>query len=272
MSSAGRRPVVSTALQSGFHAFLRPYLRRHFDCIGVHRDSSLFPESDLNAAGFTGAGPLLLYTNHPAWWDPLIAHFLNRQLFAPRQFYAPIDAAALQQYRVFGKLGFFGVELGTTSGAAEFLRTSMAILESPHTALWITPEGRFADPRDHAAPLMPGLAHLCTKLTAGAVIPLALEYVFWQERLPLCLVKFGEPLEPAAAPGWEKSQWQAALTERLRQTQRQLATSVIARDAAAIRPLLLGRSGAGGMYDTMRRLRSWLGGKRFRSRHGEHFR
>ena len=48
----------------------------------------------------------------------MIAHFLNRTLFPTRQFYAPIDADALQQYPVFGKLGFYGVNMDTTSGAA----------------------------------------------------------------------------------------------------------------------------------------------------------
>src|SRR5690606_8927734 len=121
-----------------------------------------------------------------------------------------------------------------------------------------TPEGRFCDVRDRSQPLMPGLAHLCSKLSSGRVIPMAMEYAFWQERLPLCLVMFGQPIDPAQASdlaeqgqAWDKQDWNARLTDALRQTQDRLAESVIARDAAAFQPLLCGRGGAGGLYDFM---------------------
>lgn len=266
--SGSKRPLVppvSAWLQNGFHAFLRPYLRRHFDCIALHQASF--------AASTAPAGqPTIIYCNHPSWWDPLIAHYLNAELFSPRQFYAPIDAAALQRYRVFEKLGFYGVDLKSTSGTAAFLKISLAILGRGNSALWITPEGRFSDVRDSSASLMPGLAHLCTKLQNGAIIPAALEYTFWEERLPLCVVLFGEPVHPAACRDWNKRRWNEALAQRLRQTQQQLADSVIAREATSLRPLLRGRAGAGGIYDAMRRLRCWASGKRFRAEHGERLR
>lgn len=148
-----------------------------------------------------GDDPLIIYGNHPSWWDPLIAHYLNLKLLSPRQFYAPIDAAALAKYAVFAKLGFYGVNLASHSGAAAFLKQSMSILEHPQTSLWLTPEGRFCDCRDHTAPLMPGLSHLCAKLRRGLVVPMAIEYLFWEERLPECLVYFGTPLDVADFAG-----------------------------------------------------------------------
>ena len=160
-------PRVRSWFQSGFHAFLRPFLKRHFHAVAIDRESR-FESLDESA-------PLIVYGNHPSWWDPLIAHFLNRTLFPERQFYAPIDADALQQYRVFGKLGFYGVNMDTTSGAAAFLKQSTAILGArERTAIWITPEGRFSDARDHSPELMPGLAHLCNRLSEGYVLPLAI--------------------------------------------------------------------------------------------------
>jgi 1-acyl-sn-glycerol-3-phosphate acyltransferase len=264
-SSDAPPPAVSQWLQTGFHAFIHPYLRRHFHCIGVCREGF-----DLRRV--EPGPPVIIFGNHPSWWDPLLAHYLNRRLLGGRQFHAPIDAAALRQYRVFEKLGFYGIELGTTSGAAAFLRTSMAILASGTTALWITPEGRFCDPRDHAAELMPGLAHLCTKLDRGLVIPMALEYPFWEERLPMCLANFGEPIDATTTRGWDKATWNAKLHQRLRSAQRDLSGVVIARESAAIDPLMLGRVGAGIFYDTMRRFKSWLTRSTFRPGHGEHFR
>ncbi|TWU06000.1 lysophospholipid acyltransferase family protein [Stieleria varia] len=257
-------PPVADWLQNGFHRFLRPMLRRAFHSIALERQSRQHTSVDPSAA-------LIVYANHPSWWDPLIAHFLNRTLFNKRQFYAPIDSAALEQYRVFAKLGFFGVQMQSTSGAAAFLKQSTAILNASRSALWLTPEGRFADSRDHSAPLMPGLAHLCTKLHDAVALPMALEYVFWEERLPECLVKFGEPIAIGHDSGLSKSDWSQRLTTRLRDTQAELSTLAIARDSAPFENLLPGKRGGGMIYDTFRRAKALATGKRFRASHGEHF-
>ena len=122
----------------------------------------------------------------------------GRRIFIdPDEFPGPEDAEALEQYSVFGKLGFYGVQMNTTSGAAAFLKQTTAILAAGPSAIWITPEGRFSDARDHDAGLMPGLSHMCNKLKRGSVVPLALEYVFWDERLPVCLAMFGQPVQIA---------------------------------------------------------------------------
>lgn len=257
-------PPVSAWLHGGFHGFLTPFLKRHFHAIAIDRQTRC-DHADL------GDSPVIVYANHPSWWDPLIAHFLNRQLFPGRQFYAPIDAAALQQYRVFSKLGFYGVQLESTRGAAAFLKQSKAILSHGDTVIWMTPEGRFCDARDHSAELMPGLAHLCTKMEDGFVIPLALEYVFWEERLPVCLAKTGSPIRVAECPTWDKPQWRRLLAERLRQTQNSLSPLAIDRNSQPFENLLSGRAGAGLVYDSFRRIKALLTGQRFRSQHGEHF-
>jgi len=272
-------PATSQWIQKGFHAFLGRYLKRHFQCIGL-QDDSFDPSSVTDSLG--AHVPTIVYANHPAWWDPLIAHYLNHLLFQPRQFYAPIDAEALSRYRVFEKLGFYGINMDSTSGAAAFLKTSMAILRAQQTALWITPEGRFCDARDHGASLMPGLAHLCSKLSLVSqqgsmqcrwrVIPMALEYVFWEERLPVCMVRFGQPFESASSQSWDKPQWNLQLADRLRENQRALAQSVKARNPAAFRSLMVGKVGAGFLYDAMRRVKCWVKREQFRAEHGEHFR
>jgi len=257
-------PPVPGWFQGGFHAFLRPFIRRHFHAIAIERQSRC--EDSLDKAA-----PLIVYGNHPSWWDPLVAHFLNQTLFADRQFYAPIDHEALQQYRVLGKLGFYGVRLNTTSGAAAFLKQSMAILGHGGTAIWITPEGQFADARDHSAELMPGLAHLCTRMNDGWALPLALEYLFWDERLPVCLAKMGDPVLIADHSHLTKAELGEILTSRLRKTQAELAQLASARSSAPFDNLLRGNPGAGIFYDSMRRVKSLLTGRGFRSQHGNQF-
>ena len=258
-------PPVAGWFQNGFHAFLGPFLRRHFHTIAVDRQS-LAGIRDL------GSVPLIVYANHPSWWDPLIAHFLCRNCFQGRQFYAPIDAAALAQYQVFRKLGFSGIDLTSKRGAADFLRNSMAILDAPGTSLWMTPEGKFADCRDHSQPLMPGMAHLCTRMSSeGCAVPMALEYAFWDERLPECLVRFGTPVRPGDYPDSSKQAFNELLELRLRETQAELATQVVARVPDPFEPLLSGARGAGGFYDGFRRFRSVIMRNKFRAEHGRKF-
>lgn len=254
-------PPVADWFQNGFHRFLRSYLRKHFHTIGVSK-AGWQPQS------LAADQPLIVYGNHPGWWDPLIAHFINRACFTPRQFYAPIDASALRKYRVFAKLGFYGIDLSTYSGAADFLKQSQAILAAPQTAIWLTPEGRFVDCRDHSAELMPGLSHLCFKMKAGHVVAMALEYSFLQERKPECLVRFSDPIEVSSVE-LTKIQWHGRLTERLRAAQVALADEVQQRDLNRFQSLASSRSGVGGVYDLARRLRSFVRGERFQAEHDE---
>ncbi|MCS7470240.1 lysophospholipid acyltransferase family protein [Stieleria sp. ICT_E10.1] len=248
----------------GFHAFLRPYLRRHFHSIAI--DRSTHP-----AADFASDAPLIVYANHPSWWDPLIAHFLHRALFPQRHFFAPIDSDALEQYSVFEKLGFYGVKLSSTSGAASFLKKSVSILNQPDSAIWITPEGRFADVRDHGAELMPGLSHLCKRSDHAVALPLALEYVFWEERLPVCLVSLGVPLRTGDYPEWSKPDWAKHLAGGLRDAQTRLAELTISRSCEPFDNLLSGTRGGGWVYDSCRRVKAMLTGKSFKAGHGDQF-
>jgi len=272
-------PPPAAWFQDGFHRFLQRYLRRHFHAIAIASDGH--PQKQFEQLSErTGERnplqdpelPMLVYSNHPGWWDPLIAQYANRHLFSPRQFYAPIDAEALQQYRVFEKLGFFGVDPQTSRGAASFLRVTNELFRRPQTALWMTPEGRFADPRDHAAELMPGLAHLCSRLSAGWVVPIALEYVFWEERLPECLLQIGECVSLKEFPERGKAEWAVDLQGRLRETQTKLSRLAMARSSEPFENLLQGKQGVRGVYDFARRVKSLVTGRRFQAAHGDNFR
>lgn len=275
MSDSGSRPqspgsTVSKPadwFQNGFHRFLEAYLKRHFHAIAI--ETASLPDPQLFDQDNTL--PMIVYCNHPSWWDPLLAHFINQRLFKPRQFYAPIDASALEKYKVFEKLGFFGVDLQSSKGATSFLKTTAEIFGRPDSALWLTPEGRFADVRDHNAALMPGLAHLCSRLERGIVVPMSLEYVFWEERLPECLIRFGDWVSIAEVEHQDKSAWADDLAVRLRDNQKCLADLVVARSAEPFTNLLRGQQGARGLYDWSRRIKSWFTGGRFQAAHGEKF-
>ena len=59
-------------------------------------------------------------------------------------------------------------------------------------------KGRFADPRERPLAFKPGLAALAARCPNGCtLVPLAIEYPFWNERLPETLLHFGEPVHIA---------------------------------------------------------------------------
>lgn len=242
-------PPISPFIQRFFRRVVRRYFRRHFRAVlAQHADR-------LRAV----RGPLIVYGNHSSWWDPMLIVLLGDLLLPHRQHYAPIDARALEKYPILRKLGIFPVELSSPRGAAQFLRTAEAILRS-NGVLWLTPQGRFADPREFPLAFRPGLAALALRLPEVPLIPLAVEYTFWDERLPETLLHAGPPLQIA------KDASNAAATQALEAglaaSMLALQRAAVSRDARLFQPLVSGGRGTGGAYDLFRRMRSALQGKR----------
>ena len=195
-----------------------------------------------------------MYANHSSWWDPMVSVLLAEQLLPRRKHYAPMDAAALAKYPILGKIGIFPVEMSSARGAAQFLRTSQAILEAGGV-LWITPQGRFADVRDVLA-FKPGLGALAARVPEATIVPLAIEYCFWDERLPETLLRIGEPLRVVAGTTTEAATQQLEIALHI--VMGELKVAAISRDAGTFTPLLRGARGTGGFYGFARRLRSWI--------------
>ena len=253
-------PRISPGLLRWFRWYGRRYVRRHFHALRLSRDGR--PQIDAGV-------PLVVFLNHAAWWDPLVGLCLAERLFADRVAYAPIEAAALGRYRFMERLGLFGIEPGTRRGSIRFLRVARAVLAQPNTALWLTPEGRFADPRERPLRFRPGLAHLARGMHSGVLLPLALEYPFWEERSAEALARFGEPLPIEGKSQLTVEQWNSLLEDRLRATQDALAEQAIRRRPDEFETILSGSAGVGGVYDLWRRFRAWLRGKKFRPEHGD---
>jgi 1-acyl-sn-glycerol-3-phosphate acyltransferase len=238
-----------------FRVYLRRYFRRHFTAVRISRAGAIPVIPD---------GPLLIVSNHPSWWDPLVGFLLASQI--GRALYAPMAAAALDRYRLFRRLGVFGVEEGRAAGARSFLQVGTAILETAGTALAVTPQGRFADPRERPMQLMPGAGHLVRHVGRGTILPVALEYPFWNERLPEALVYCGRPIP--ITPTVSSGEWTNHIAAGLERAQDALSAEASRRDPAAFRTLLNGRVGIGGVYDSWRRVAALATGRRFRGGHG----
>ncbi|MEO1497539.1 MAG: lysophospholipid acyltransferase family protein [Planctomycetota bacterium] len=261
-------PAVSPWLLGWFRWYLRGYLPRGLHSLCVANERPLDVPDDT---------PLIVYLNHASWWDPVVTIHLSAVESPSRTVYAPFDEAALARYPIFEKLGFFGIDQSSRRGAAQFLKTSRAVLATPGAALWMTPEGRFVDPRDDSADFEPGLAHLAehlatsddTRMRETIIQPLAIEYPLWEERLPEALCRWDEPIHVGRHGDLSKADWSAMLTDRLRSNQRRLAELSLARDPAAFRVLLGGREGVGGLYERVRRTFAWARGQQYRASHGE---
>jgi 1-acyl-sn-glycerol-3-phosphate acyltransferase len=177
-----------------------------------------------------------------------------------------MDAAALGKYGVLERMGVFGVALDDPRGAAKFLRTSLAVLENPSAMLWITAEGAFTDHRRRPIALRPGLAHLARRVPGAVILPLAIEYTYWNESRPEALVRFGEPLLSDRAGS--VADWTERLEQGLATTMDALAAESVTRNPALFTPLIRGGAGVGGVYDSWRWLRAAANGRRFDPSHG----
>ena len=207
--------------------------------------------------------PLVVYSNHPSWWDPAFAMVLVGRLFPGRTCFGPIEAAMLERYRFMRRIGLFGVDPGRRAGAAAFLRTSQAVLSEPSRMIWITAQGTFADPRARPLALRPGAARLMARIPDAIALPVALEYPYWNESRPEALARFGAPLEGAGTA----AEWEPRLEAALGDAMDALAADAIARDPAPFREVLTGAAGVGGVYDLWRRARAATRGERFRAEH-----
>ncbi len=256
MARVSDDPVAlrSPAMCGFFAGVMRRQMRRGFRAVRLARPGlPALPEG----------APLIVYANHPSWWDPAFLMVLAVSLFPNRESYGPMEAAALERYGFMKRIGLFGVAPGTLAGAARFLRVGERVLADPGRMIWMTAQGEFADARARPVRLRPGLAHLLARVPGAVAVPLALEYPFWTEKRPEALAAFGRPI---AADG-DAAALQDRVTQALEAAQDALAALALARDAAAFRPILDGRSGVGGIYGGWSRMKSLARGAQYQSDH-----
>jgi hypothetical protein len=177
------------------------------------------------------------------------------ELLPDHTHFVPIEATALKGYGFFERLGFFGVQPGSVEGGRSFLRLASGLLSRPRTALWITAQGRFADPRDRPPRLMSGVGHLVRRLDGGAVLALALEYPFWDDRFPEALARFGQPLSIGKGEERDVDSWMALIETSLVTTQDLLAEEARQRNPELFDTLIEGSAGVGGVYGLWRKLK-----------------
>lgn len=251
-------PRVSPTAVKLFGAFAERFVRRRFHSVRILRKG--LPEKP-------PAGPLVIYLNHAAWWDPLVCLLLSREFFPTRSSFAPIDAAMFDRYAGFKHLGFFPVKASSASGARAFLETTGRILATSTNALWLTPQGRFMDVRERPLSLQGGLAALARRAPDAAFVPLAIEYAFWTEPRPEILVSFGKARIPNAESSRSAEDCTRMFADALESAQDELAAGSCRRDASEWLTLSRGAKGIHCLYDAGRWLRARVRGEEFARQH-----
>jgi 1-acyl-sn-glycerol-3-phosphate acyltransferase len=257
-----RGPVArrSAALVAFFGAWFERFARRHLNALRVAGHA--MPQ-------VAGDAPVVVYSNHPSWWDAALFVILNARLFPGRAGFGPMDAAMVRRYGFFARIGVFPVDLGTARGAAAFLEASHDVLSAPGRVMWVAAQGRFADVRDRPLALRPGIARLPEIAPHAIFLPMAIEYAFWTERGAEALVAFGTPVTGSRLCALGRGARLARMEADLAATMDRLSADVRARDPARFTTILSGGAGVGGIYDLWRGMVARWRGVRFDPAHGD---
>ena len=247
-------PRISWSILAFIRVIVRRYFRRQFHAVRIVGAERL---TDLH-------GPVIVYANHSSWWDPMICFLLAAELMPHRRHFAPMEAASLDRYAILKRIGVFPVAIESARGAVQFLRTGQAVLASGGV-LWITPQGKFADPRQKPLVFKPGLATLAGRVGPCTVLPLAIEYTFWDERKPEALLEFAEGI---SVDGEDAAKLGPKLLAALEAVMERLESRAVTRDPRTFeRVLAHGTVGTGGFYGLGQRLWSTILRRPYRSEH-----
>lgn len=237
------------------------FFRRHMNALRLAKGA---PPPVLDAA----SARLVVYSNHPAWWDGAVYVLAADRLFPAFASYAPIDAEMLRRYAIFARMGAYGIDLEHTGGARAFLTAAADVLAEPGRALWVAAQGRFSDVRERPLDLKPGVARLAEVAPDAVFVPMAIEYAFWTERGAEAFVAFGPAMTGASLSSLDRSARCDRLEAELTEVLDRLSADVQARDPRRFETVLGGRAGVGGIYDLWRRTAARWRGEVFDPHHG----
>uniref|UniRef100_A0A7V4XRL6 Acyltransferase n=1 Tax=Acidobacterium capsulatum TaxID=33075 RepID=A0A7V4XRL6_9BACT len=242
-------PRPSRAMLTWFRLYLRWYVPRHFRAV------RLAHAARFEQAAREETGALVVALNHPSWWDPLTCMLVAHALMPEHDHYGPMDAVEAERYGILRRMGLFPVEQHSPRGAAQFLRASQQIFSRPRSVLWMTPQGAFTDVRPRPLTFRAGLSVLAARLPRVTVLPLAVEYAFWNERLPEALVNCGAPeIFSATDESRTVESVDARLAGALTAASDELMQMSVARNAADFETILEGGRGMGSIYSVWQSL------------------
>lgn len=238
MARTGDGQLIRATPRPGFARVFAWYARRLLRS-RFHRVRATTGTRQLLHALDADPRPLVICCTHSSWWDPLVGLVLQRELLPSRAAFSPMDAAQLRRFAFFRKVGLFGIDPDHPASLAA-MTDYVAELAGAHDrfTLALTPQGRFADPRERVR-VRPGAAAVAARLRGARVLCVAVEYAFWQDQKPEVFVHAAEALADAPST----AAWHRAIGAGMQAAADELAARVIARDPGALEILLGAPSG-----------------------------
>jgi 1-acyl-sn-glycerol-3-phosphate acyltransferase len=191
----------------------------------------------VEAQAAAAAAPLLVVSNHTAWWDALVALVLTRWAFAADG-YALMDQENLRRLPFFGKVGAFGVNLADPRDGARALRYARGLLDRPGRLVWIFPQGRERPITERPLAFRPGSAAVARLARGARVIPVGIRYELGAEERASIWVSIGAARDPAAGQEAELELQRAGVEAELDG----IDAALRAGDAVGFPALVAGRS------------------------------
>jgi 1-acyl-sn-glycerol-3-phosphate acyltransferase len=195
-------------------------------------------------------GPLIVYLNHPSWWDGYLCFVIDRILLRSRfDSYLMMEDLQLRSYRFFTWSGAFSVDRTRAESAARSLRYIAALLgrEQP-SSLFIFPQGTISPNDQRPLRLYRGAAQIAAQLNREvSFLPVALRYEFGKEQRPEALMRIG----PAhrVAPPLHATALTRELQQRLSQNCDQLRDDFLEGRTASYPTIVHGRTGINRLFD-----------------------
>jgi len=195
--------------------------------------------------------PLLVLFTHSSWWDPLIGFFLGHKYMPERSAIAPMDAQQLQKFSFFRKVGIFGIDPENPASLVTMKQyVAQHFASNPRPSLFLTPQGRFADPRADLT-IRPGAAAVAASHKGCIALAVCMEYAFWIDQNPEVFIH----IRRINADGDSTPSWQRAIVRDMGEARGELASLVIARNPEMFDVIHGGPPSTNPLYDLYLRMR-----------------
>lgn len=177
-------PQKSAFMTRLIGVYFRKKIRRTFAAVHLKGAEYGMPERD-NV-------PLVLYANHPSWWDAVLPVILSNQVFR-HDAYAMMEEKQMRQYGFFRRIGCFSVVREHPREAVKSLRFATDLLRNRSRVLWIFPQGTLISAEKRPLHFYNGTAHLLRALGDVTSVPVAFRYEFVEKERPEVFIAFGKP-------------------------------------------------------------------------------
>lgn len=208
--------------------------------------------------------PLVILLSHSSWWDVLIGFFLS-DLWELSPAYGVMDDLQLRRYRMFSRLGLYGLDRSSRAGLSAFVRYSERLLKNTQAAVWICPQGDIVSNRRRPLAFFNGVGHVAKRLERADLLCVAVDYELRGERRPEAFVSVSRVMR---ADGVSSADAMTRACEREMQSLLDGLQSRMLEDPGGFRTLIEGSTAVNPAYDGARWLLAAVRGRRFVRAHG----